>query len=71
MKGIFSAVSRVVRRARGRRGVGGGGGDAGQISSDRTRQHRELTRYQGQAGADLTVQTTIDMARTQTWTGGG
>ena len=70
MKGIFSAVGRVVRRARGRRSIGGGG-DAGQISSDRTRQHRELTRYQGQAGADLTVQTTIDMARTQTWTGGG
>ena len=70
MKGIVSAVGRVVRRARRRRSIGGGG-DAGQISSDRTRQHRELTRYQGQAGADLTVQTTIDMARTQTWTGGG
>lgn len=70
MKGIVSAVGRVIRRARGRRNIGGGGDD-GQISSDRTRQHRELTRYQGQAGADLTVQTTIDMARTQTWTGGG
>lgn len=69
MKGIVSAVGRVIRRARGRRSIGGG--DAGQISSDRTRQHRELTRYQGQGGADLTVQTTIDMARTQTWTGGG
>ena len=69
MKGIVSAVGRVVRRARARRSIGGG--DAGQISSDRTRQQRELTRYQGQAGADLTVQTTIDMARTQTWTGGG
>lgn len=70
MKGIVSAVSRVIRRARARRSIGAGG-DAGQISSDRTRQQRELTRYQGQAGADLTVQTTIDMARTQTWTGGG
>lgn len=70
MKGILSAMGRIIRRARRTPGAGADG-DNRHISSDRTRQQRELTRYQGQAGADLTVQTTIDMARTQTWTGGG
>ena len=41
------------------------------IDTERTRRRRELARSQNQAGHNLTVQTTIDMARTQTWTGGG
>ena len=47
-------------------------GSAGRsIATERVRRQRELARSQGQAGHNLTVQTTIDMARTQTWTGGG
>ena len=46
-------------------------GDGLHIDTERTRHRRELTRSQNQAGHNLTVQTTIDMARTQTWTGGG
>ena len=46
-------------------------GDDSHIETERMRHRRELARSQGQAGHNLTVQTTIDMARTQTWTGGG
>ena len=45
--------------------------DGLHIDTERTRHRRELARYQGQVGDNLTVQTTIDMARTQAWTGGG
>ena len=41
------------------------------VDTERTRHRRELARSENQAGHNLTVQTTIDMARTQTWTGGG
>ena len=41
------------------------------IDTEQTRRRRELARSENQAGHNLTVQTTIDMARTQTWTGGG
>ena len=41
------------------------------IDTELTRHRRELARSENQAGHNLTVQTTIDMARTQTWTGGG
>ncbi len=41
------------------------------VDTELMRHRRELARSQGQAGHNLTVQTTIDMARTQTWTGGG
>ena len=42
-----------------------------QVDTERSRRQRELARSENQAGHNLTVQTTIDMARTQTWTGGG
>ena len=42
-----------------------------QVDTEQTRRQRELARSENQAGHNLTVQTTIDMARTQTWTGGG
>ena len=42
-----------------------------RIDTERTRRRRELARSENQSGHNLTVQTTIDMARTQTWTGGG
>ncbi len=45
--------------------------DALHVDTELMRRRRELARYQGQVGDNLTVQTTIDMARTQTWTGGG
>ena len=45
--------------------------DGLHVDTERTRHRCELARYQGQVGDNLTVQTTIDMARTQTWTGGG
>ncbi len=45
--------------------------DGLHIDTERMRHRRELARYQGQVGDNLTVQTTIDMARTQTWMGGG
>ena len=41
------------------------------VDTEQTRRQRELARSENQAGHNLTVQTTIDMARTQTWTGGG
>ena len=41
------------------------------IDTEQSRHRRELARSENQAGHNLTVQTTIDMARTQTWTGGG
>ena len=45
--------------------------DGRHVDTERTRHQRELARSRNQAGHNLTVQTTIDMARTQTWTGGG
>ena len=48
--------------------LAGGGPD---VDTEQTRRRRELARSENQAGHNLTVQTTIDMARTQTWTGGG
>ena len=45
--------------------------DGLHIDTKRMRHRRELARYQGQVGDNLTVQTTIDMARTQTCMGGG
>ena len=50
----------VARRVAGTRAV----------DTERARRRRELARSENQAGHNLTVQTTIDMARTQTWTGG-
>lgn len=41
------------------------------VDTEQMRRRRELARSENQAGHNLTVQTTIDMARTQTWTGGG
>lgn len=41
------------------------------VDTEQSRRRRELARSENQAGHNLTVQTTIDMARTQTWTGGG
>ena len=41
------------------------------VNTELMRHRRELARFENQAGQNLTVQTTIDMARTQTWTGGG
>ena len=46
-------------------------GDTRQIDTEMMRHRRELARSENQSGHNLTVQTTIDMARTQTWTGGG
>ena len=66
MKGITAAMRRIIRRPRRTAAAA-----EPQVSSDRTRRHRELARYEGQSGPNLTVQTTIDLARTQTWTGGG
>ena len=58
-----------ARRLAGRfRRIAGGGP---QVDTERMRHRRELARSENQAGHNLTVQTTIDMARTQTWTGGG
>ena len=45
--------------------------DTRAVDTELTRRRRELARSRNQAGHNLTVQTTIDMARTQTWTGGG
>lgn len=41
------------------------------VDTELMRHRRELARAENQSGRNLTVQTTIDMARTQTWTGGG
>ena len=65
-------LSSLIRRSRNRsierlHSLGAGR----HIDTERTRRRRELARSQNQAGHNLTVQTTIDMARTQTWTGGG
>ena len=46
-------------------------GDGLHVDTELMRRRRELARSENQAGHNLTVQTTIDMARTQTWTGGG
>ena len=62
MKNPIGFVRRLVAQATG---------DAPQVDSERSRHRRELARSENQAGHNLTVQTTIDMARTQTWTGGG
>lgn len=40
------------------------------VDTEMMRHRRELARSENQSGHNLTVQTTIDMARTQTWTGG-
>ena len=66
MMRIFVIAARVIAR-RVRRLAGGGA----EVDTTHSRHQRELARSQGQAGHNLTVQTTIDMARTQTWTGGG
>ena len=63
---IFVTVVRVI--ARRARSLAGGGAE---VDTAHSRHRRELARSEGQAGHNLTVQTTIDMARTQTWTGGG
>ncbi len=65
MMRIFVAAIRVIVR-RTRRLAGGGAA----VDTAHSRHQRELARSEGQAGHNLTVQTTIDMARTQTWTGG-
>ena len=56
----------IIRRVRARIGA-----DTPHIDTEQARHRRELARSQSQAGHNVTVQTTIDMARTQTWTGGG
>lgn len=61
---IFRFIARYIRRRRMLE-------DGLHINTERTRRQRELACSQNQAGHNLTVQTTIDMARTQTWTGGG
>ena len=62
----------VIRRFRNR-GIGRpcSSENGLHVDTEQMRHRRELARSQGQAGHNLTVQTTIDMARTQTWTGGG
>ena len=66
-------LTRILGRVRNR--VGGrsrsAGGDDLHVATELMRHRRELARSENQAGHNLTVQTTIDMARTQTWTGGG
>lgn len=58
-----------IRQLAGRsRRLKGGGF---HVDTELMRHRRELARSENQAGHNLTVQTTIDMARTQTWTGGG
>ena len=65
MRIFVAAIRAIVKRAR-RLAEGGA-----EVDTAHSRHRRELARSQGQAGHNLTVQTTIDMARTQTWTGGG
>ena len=65
MRIFVTALRAIFRRAR--RLAGGGA----EVDTAHSRHQRELARSEGQAGHNLTVQTTIDMARTQTWTGGG
>ena len=45
-------------------------GDKQRIDTESARRRREPDCSPNQAGRNLTVHTTIDMARTQTWTGG-
>ena len=61
-------LTALIRRISHRRQTPEG---ALHIDTERSRRRRELARSENQAGHNLTVQTTIDMARTQTWTGGG
>ena len=58
---IAAIIGKLWARRRGRP----------HVDTELTRRRRELARSENQAGHNLTVQTTIDMARTQTWTGGG
>lgn len=62
------ALVRIRRWVGPFRRLAGGGP---HVDTEQTRRQRELARSVNQAGHNLTVQTTIDMARTQTWTGGG
>jgi hypothetical protein len=65
-------IAQIIRRVRGRNGKPAKPAEDGRhVATELMRHRRELARSQGQAGHNLTVQTTIDMARTQTWTGGG
>ena len=68
MERLLSVIPRFLARRIKQRGMPD---DGLHIDTERTRHRRELARYQGQVGDNLTVQTTIDMARTQAWTGGG
>ena len=68
MERLLGVIPRFLTRRIKRRGMPE---DSLHIDTERMRHRRELARYQNQAGHNLTVQTTIDMARTQTWTGGG
>ena len=61
-------LTALIRRMNRRRQTLDG---ALHVDTEQTRRQRELARSENQAGHNLTVQTTIDMARTQTWTGGG
>ena len=65
---LARALIRIRQWAARSRRLAGGGPD---VDTEQTRHQRELARSENQAGHNLTVQTTIDMARTQTWTGGG
>ena len=58
----------IIKRIRSRRRPAE---DSLHIDTEQSRRRRELARSENQAGHNLTIQTTIDMARTQTWTGGG
>ncbi len=69
MERIIAFIAGVAGWRAGRRNRAASAGRS--IATERVRRQRELARSQGQAGHNLTVQTTIDMARTQTWTGGG
>ena len=64
MPWLTTLIRRISRRQQTLQG-------ALHVDTEQTRRQRELARSENQAGHNLTVQTTIDMARTQTWTGGG
>ena len=69
MARLLNVIPRfLARRTNRRQGVPE---DGRHVDTERMRHRRELARYQGQVGDNLTVQTTIDMVRTQMWTGGG
>lgn len=58
-------VISILTRLRNRLHIGGRQAeDRLHVDTELMRRRRELTRSQGQAGHNLTVQTTIDMART-------